>query len=302
MEIFRFTGSLLGTAIGDSLGAKREGSFDISENREIGPRYTDDTAMMIGVAESLINCKGFNGEDMAERFVQNFFREPWRGYGLGPPRIFNMIHRDKKRWNEMLDRELYPGGSFGNGSAMRVAPLGLLYSDDPERLRDVVQKASMITHSHELAIEGAVIQAYAVALAVNTKPYQLNREKFIKRLIEFTRNRDYLDKLKILERFLKMGATKRDVINHLGNGIEALNSVPTALYSFLSNNDFEESLVYAVSLGGDADTIGAMTGAIAGAYYGIEKIPLRWIERAENKQYLIDLGEKLWERKRTGYF
>ncbi|MCM8762512.1 MAG: ADP-ribosylglycohydrolase family protein, partial [Candidatus Omnitrophica bacterium] len=118
MEISKFKGCLLGTAIGDALGAEREGSFDISEIRDIGSRYTDDTAMMIGVAESLIICKGVNGDDMAERFIHNYLREPWRGYGLGPPRIFNMILRNGRKWDDILDRELYPGGSFGNGAAM----------------------------------------------------------------------------------------------------------------------------------------------------------------------------------------
>lgn len=299
MNLSKFTGSLLGTAIGDSLGAEREGSFDIFETMDIGPRYTDDTAMMIGVAESLINCRGFNADDMAERFVQNFFREPWRGYGLGPPRIFNMIIREDRRWGEMLDRELYPGGSFGNGAAMRVAPIGLFYYDDHKKLRDVVHKASMITHSHALAIEGAILQAYAISLAVMLKPLELNRQDFLTKLRDITKNSEYLEKLETMERLLKDKADKRDVIKHLGNGIEALNSVPTAIYSFLINNDFEESLVYAVSLGGDADTIGAMTGAIAGAYYGAEKIPLRWRKKLENRKYIEELAEKLWEVKKV---
>lgn len=291
----KFTGCLLGTAIGDCLGAGREDSFDIDETRDLGPRYTDDTAMMIGVSESLINCKGFNGDDMAERFIQNFLREPWRGYGWGPPRIFNMILRKGRRWDERLDRELYPGGSFGNGAAMRVAPIGLFYCNEPEKLRDVVPKASLITHSHELAIEGALLQAYAVALAVNMKFPYLNKDEFLTKLRGIVKSRDYLEKLQAIERLLKDKADKWDVIRHLGNSIEALNSVPTAIYSFLSNDNFEDTVVYAVSLGGDADTIAAMAGAIAGAYYGAKNIPLRWKEKLENKEYIEKLAEKLWE-------
>ncbi len=297
MEISRFKGCLLGTAIGDSLGAGREGSFDISEVRDIGSRYTDDTAMMIGVAESLINCKGFNGDDMAEIFIKNYLREPWRGYGWGPPRIFNMILKDRKRWDEMLDRELYPGGSFGNGAAMRVAPIGLFYYDEPEKLREVVHKASIITHSHELAIEGAFLQAYAVSLAVSESGPELDRYQFLQKLKESTRNREYLKKLQLMEDLLKDKAERIKVIKYLGNGIEALNSVPAAIYSFLVNDDLEESLVYAVSLGGDADTIGAMTGAIAGAYYGAKNIPPRWKERLENRKCIEELAERLWEVK-----
>lgn len=297
MDISKFKGCLVGTAIGDSLGANREGAWYISEVRDIGPRYTDDTAMTIGVAESLINCKGFNVDDMTARFIQNYLHEPWRGYGPGPPRIFNMILKGRRRWNEMLDRELYPGGSFGNGAAMRIAPIGLFYYDEPEKLREIVYKASIITHSHELAIEGAFLQAYAVSLAVNTRKSTLNRYDFLKKLKNITNNEMYFRKLEVMERLLQDKADKIDVINYLGNGVEAINSVPTAIYSFLANNDFEESVVYAVSLGGDADTIGAMTGAIAGAYYGIESIPLKWIEKLENREYIEYLAEKLWELK-----
>ncbi|MFN3284944.1 MAG: ADP-ribosylglycohydrolase family protein [bacterium] len=300
MRISKFTGCLLGTAIGDSLGAAREGSLEIAETREIGPRYTDDTAMTIGVAESLIRCRGFDGEDMARRFVENFFREPWRGYGAGPPRIFTMMLRDGRRWDEMLDRELYPGGSWGNGAAMRVAPIGLFYCDEPEKLREVVHGASRITHSHELAIEGAVLQAHAVALAVRTQYPCLNREEFLAQLKGLLRSEAYLEKLDAVGRLLDRKEDRVRVIAHLGHGVEALNSVPTAVYAFLANDDFEETVVYAVSLGGDTDTIGAMAGAIAGAYYGVQKIPRAWRDKCENREYIEELARKLWEASRGG--
>src|SRR5512145_3015787 len=83
----RFIGSLIGTAVGDSLGAQREGTSGFQEVREIGPRYTDDTVMTIGVAESLVEAKGFHYFHMAEQFIRNYEREPWRRYGTAPPRV-----------------------------------------------------------------------------------------------------------------------------------------------------------------------------------------------------------------------
>lgn len=68
----KFIGCLIGKAIGNSLGSRIEGFLGFQEITEIGPKYTDDTAMIIGVAESLIECEGFNGEDMAQRFVKNY--------------------------------------------------------------------------------------------------------------------------------------------------------------------------------------------------------------------------------------
>lgn len=151
---------------------------------------------------------------MARKFIENYYKEPWRGYGPGPPKIFRMIKSGRK-WNENLDRELYPGGSFGNGSAMRVAPIGLLYFDDPEKLREVAYGSSRITHSHPLGLEGAALQAYTVALAVREEPL------FLKELITFTRIDLYNRKLKIMEKLLDRKGERKEVVKELGNGVEA---------------------------------------------------------------------------------
>ena len=111
--------------------------------------------MMIGVAESLVRVGGFDGEDMTKTFIQNYELEPFRGYGPGPPRIFRLI-REGVPWDEAA-LSLYPGGSYGNGSAMRVAPVGVLYYYNPDILRDVAGQSSHITHAHPLGKEGAAL-------------------------------------------------------------------------------------------------------------------------------------------------
>ena len=278
----KFLASCIGTAAGDQFGA-------------CGVRYTDDTAMMIGVAESLIKKKGFNQKDMVRTFIKNYEAEPWRGYGFGPPLIFKMIQSD---WSmDEVDQELYPGGSFGNGSAMRIAPVGLFYYDNPKQLRTIAYESSRITHSHVLGMEGAALQAYAVALAVKTEPEQYDKYKFLKKLNDFIKVELYIEKLKKMKALLKESARKSRVIKELGNTIEAFNSVPISIYSFLVSADFESALEYALSLGGDRDTISAMTGAIAGACYGIENIPKKWKNTLENREYIEKLAEKLWRIK-----
>ena len=149
----KFLGSLIGTAVGDALGAGLEGhlSVDQAEVHALAERrhtltYTDDTHMMIGIAESLIERRGFDGEHMARRFMENYRHEPYRGYGPGPPRVFRLIERGEA-WDKAAEK-LYGGGSFGNGSAMRVAPVGLLYYGDPPRLREIAYQSSRITHAH----------------------------------------------------------------------------------------------------------------------------------------------------------
>jgi len=197
----KFPGCLVGTAIGDALGAGWEGG-GMSRTEDIVSLaekleqliYTDDTHMAIGIAESLIESKGFDGEHMAQTFIKNYDAEPWRGYGPGPPIIFGMI-KSGEAWYSAANR-LYRGGSFGNGSAMRVAPVGLLYSRNLEKLREIAYQSSAITHSHELGKEGAALQACAVTLALNSPSDEdIDREAFLSRLQNFIRNRLYKEKI-----------------------------------------------------------------------------------------------------------
>ncbi|MBA7473755.1 ADP-ribosylarginine hydrolase Tri1 [subsurface metagenome] len=299
----KFLGALIGTGVGDALGAPFEGWSkvklekikEVAERREV-LTYTDDTHMMIGVAESLIRTRGFDGENMTQTFVKNYELEPFRGYGPGPPRIFRLI-RAGKAWDKAA-QELYHGGSYGNGSAMRVAPIGVLYYDNPEILREVAHKSSQITHTHTLGKEGAAVQAYAIGLATNLEPpLAVDQEDFLAKLINYTQDRVYKEKLNRIKGLL-VEPDKARVTIELGNGIEAFNSVPTAIYSFLAQPDsFTQAVLYAISLGGDTDTIGAMTGAISGAYLGIESIPNSWKGKLENGFYIEELAERLWSLK-----
>ena len=296
----KFLGSLIGAAIGDALGAGWEGrgmsrSEDIVSLAEKLKQliYTDDTHMTIGIVESLIESKGFDGEHMAQTFIKNYEAEPWRGYGPGPPRIFGMI-KSGEAWDSAANG-LYRGGSFGNGSAMRVAPVGLLYSRNLEKLREVAYRSSSITHSHKLGKEGAAIQACAVALALNTpSDEEIDREAFLSKLQDFIRDQLYKEKVAQIRELLGE-QDKAKVVAVLGNGIEAPRSVPTAIYCFLRQpQSYKDTVIYAISLGGDTDTIAAMAGAISGAYLGIEAIPSKWRARLENGEYIEDLAEKLW--------
>jgi poly(ADP-ribose) glycohydrolase ARH3 len=292
-------GCLVGTAMGDALGASREGgvmsrSEDIVSLAEKLEQliYTDDTHMTIGVAESLVENKCFDGEHMAQSFIKNYEAEPWRGYGPGPPKIFGMI-RSGEAWDSAASR-LYPGGSFGNGSAMRVAPVGLLYSRNLEKLREIAYQSSSITHSHELGKEGAALQACAVALALNTpSEEEIDREAFLSRLQNFIQNQLYKEKVARIRDLLDE-QDKAKVVAVLGNGIEAPRSVPTAIYCFLRQpQSYKDTVIYAISLGGDTDTIAAMAGAICGAYLGIEAIPSEWRAKLENREYIESLAENL---------
>ncbi len=307
----KFIGSLLGTFVGDALGMPVEGYSATMIARIYGVLneivhggwnrpgcYTDDTQMMIGVAESLVKCKRFDGNDLANRFVDNF--DMTRGYGPGTMRVIMKLSEGYP-WDK-AGAELFDGGSYGNGAAMRIAPIGVFYHDESEQLRDVAYRASMITHAHLLGMEGGAIQAYAIARAVRTPAGILDREHFLNSLRAFILDDVdiYHEKINRIQDLLEKNPTSHEVVDALGNNITSFDSVPTAIYSFLAHHaSFEEAVVYAVNLGGDTDTIGAMTGAISGAYHGYENIPTRWLEKLENgtkgRDYIISLAEQLYK-------
>ncbi len=298
----KFLGSLLGVAIGDAIGASREGHQMVDERKiELIAKvshplhYTDDTHMTIGVAESLVERHSFDGAHMAGRFVNNYLQEPWRGYGPGPPRVLRRI-ASGEMWNKAATH-IYPGGSFGNGSAMRVAPIGLFFRNRHTDLKEAAHQSSLITHYHPLAMEGAALQALAVALAVTRSPSSpLDRASFVSSLLGFTTGGVYYDKISKFTSLLELPEDRQTVVHQLGTGIEVFNSVPTAIFAFLSHpQDFASTIIYAGSLGGDTDTIASMAGAISGAYLGVEAIPAEWQLQLENRDYILNLADSLWQ-------
>jgi poly(ADP-ribose) glycohydrolase ARH3 len=306
----KYKGALIGTAVGDALGALIEGRggltrYEINSTIKNVPMlsYTDDSHMMIGVAESLIHSRGFNAGDMLKRFIKNYDFEPDRGYGSGPPYIFEQVKRGAD-W-KVVSNDMYQGGSYGNGSAMRAAPIGVFYNNNISELNRVARESSEITHAHPLGKEGSALQAYAIALASMLEPAsEFSRTDFIANLVNFCRDGIFRAKLDIINKF--SGELDKDgVARELGNGIEVFNSVPASIYSFLTHpKSFEEAVMYAIGLGGNTDTIGAMTGAISGAYLGFQAIPHEWILKLENRAFFETLAEQLLAAKiesiRTG--
>jgi poly(ADP-ribose) glycohydrolase ARH3 len=298
----RFRGAMIGVAIGDALGAPFEGAppsdasrFSGWENGVPHPlRYTDDTHMTLGVARALVECAGrLDCARMAEIFANEYTREPWRGYGSGPPRVFELIQRGVA-WTE-AGAALFGGrGSFGNGAAMRSAPIGLLHFRRLHRADEVARTAARITHTHELGIDGAAIIACAVGLLVRASASgSLQKSLFLREILRHARTREFHEALETVQH-LGPGAPMQQAIAILGNGVEAHRSVPIALHTFLRHRDsFAASILHAVSLGGDADTIASMTGALAGALHGASAIPPAWIEAVEGRDELIHLADGL---------
>jgi poly(ADP-ribose) glycohydrolase ARH3 len=297
--------------VGDQLGAPFEGerteavaelwanSGRSAADWIAASRYTDDTQMMIGVAETLAECGQLDSEHLAQRFVTNY--EPYRGYGAGTHRVLSALQQGLS-WKEAATLA-FPDGSFGNGAAMRAAPIGVFYHDDLIKLRDAAERSASITHAHPLGMEGAVLQTLALATSVHTSGTTLDPGVFLDQLRAHLRDDtgEYVQRLTRIASLLAADPPVTEVVTALGHDVRAHRSIPAAIYAFLRHpQSFEEAVQLAVRLGGDTDTIGAMTGAIAGSCHGVDGIPKTWIDALENSEkgrdYISALAIKLHER------
>lgn len=299
--IDRYRAVLVGTAVGDALGAPVEGrrstrNYVASLDRETPElRFTDDTAMTIGVAESLVEVGAFDGHHMAHTLARHYTEEPWRGYGAGPPEVFGNMERGVP-WNEAAASLFGGTGSFGNGAAMRVAPVALFAHPDTHTVASLARETSLISHTHPEGIDGAVSQAVAVdrILARDTDE-AIEPRRLVMEIQPYLMTAILRDKLSYLA--ASIGQRSPDELAQvLGSGISAHTSVPTALACFLTHPDsFSDAVRTAISLGGDTDTIAAMTGALSGAHLGLDAIPSAW-RNVEGHATLIALADKLYSR------
>lgn len=295
----KFRGALLGVAVGDALGAPFEGGDEFPSDRLAGLldthkplRYTDDTHMTLGVAESLVERRQFDGAHMAAVFARNFAEEPWRGYGAGPPEIFRLLGEGVP-WDQASAKLFGGQGSAGNGAAMRVAPVALFAWPRLPVAAWLARQTARITHAHPLGVEGAVLQACAVTLLLqHPTGVPLDIPRFLGMLRAPLHGSRYLDKLDLVAELIYAG--ERDGGRKLGNSVLAEEAVPAALYAFLRQPDsFTDAVTYAICQGGDTDTIASMAGALAGAYLGEDAIPVQWRENVEGRDELRRLAGEL---------
>lgn len=296
----------MGSALGDAIGElafrhpDRSVLTEVVRNRpELD--YTDDTAMALGIAESLLEKGALDQQHLGETFRRNFEREPWRGYASGPPTIFSRVRSTGITYVEAA-RSLFQGaGSLGNGAAMRVVPVGLFFHDAAD-IYDKAAASAEVTHAHSVGMDGAAVQAKAIAMAIGLNPaLKLSRQTFVNELIDFAQSREIKSKMRLVSLLLEENERPQRVADRLGRTVLMHESMPFAVYSFLKfPKSFEECLFCATLNGGDRDTLGAMACAVSGAYLGIDAIPNKWVERLENRETIEHLAISL-AKEAKGY-
>lgn len=244
---------MLGAIAGDIIGSVYEkDNIKTTEFTLFGPdsRFTDDTVLTVAIADSILHDKDYEValRDWALQF-------PFAGYG-----------RRFKKW--LVGIISGPYNSWGNGSAMRVSPIGYA-CNSLEAVLAEAKRSAAVTHNHPEGIKGA--QAMAAAVFLARIGYSRNAIKaHIERTFRYDLSRR-LDDIRPIYEF----------------DVSCQGSVPEAMIAFLESENFEDAIRKAISIGGDSDTIASMTGAIAEAFY--REIPEAIVRKVEHL-----LPEKMW--------
>jgi ADP-ribosylglycohydrolase len=303
LEVSRFEGCLVGLAVGDALGMPFEGMRASAIRNQVGRvsdfidapwrilkagQWTDDTKMMLYQARSIADSHGIDAGDTARKFVEWLQSNDWRGIG-------GSTYSALKRLAEGAD----PGESgeegemaAGNGVAMRIAPVGLLDCLEPQKLRKDVETVGMITHRNHEAVAGGQAVAYAVARGARG---DLEISSLIDETVKLIGPCLVADRLLQASRFLSSGMDVAEATARLGTGGYVVETVASAFYCFLHTpDDFEETVSTAVAGGLDADTTGAVAGAISGAFNGLAVIPERWRKGVEGYDEIVQLAREIY--------
>ena len=281
--------ALEGLSVGDAFGEQFFINPDVVDGliaeralRDPPWHFTDDTQMALSVFSNLRQHGSIDADALAHSFAHRY--DVSRGYG---PAMHGMLEnlRLGVAWN-VAARWLFSGqGSFGNGSAMRVAPVGAYFADDMDAVVENARRSSEVTHAHPEATAGAVAVAVAAALAWRGRGAGAppSRAEFLADILPFVPDSEVREKIRHA-RNLDPQASVRLAVAALGNGtgVSAQDTVPFALWCAGGHlDDFEETLWLTVSGLGDRDTTCAIVGGIVALYTGVEGIPSHWREARE---------------------
>ncbi len=277
--------SLEGLSVGDSLGeavmrAAIMGSDQLSTR--LWP-YTDDTNMAMSIFQILRQYGHIDQDALAASFAKYF--DSRRGYGMGAIRLLIAI-QEGGSWRDLAPAMFGGTGSYGNGAAMRVAPLGAYFADDIDAAVENARLSAEITHAHPEGIAGAIAVAVAAAYACQlrqTQETRPTRQQFIDRVIPHVPKSEVLYGIK-RARELAPDTSLAQVVATLGNGsqISAQDTVPFVLWNageYL--HDYATAVWQTAMGGGDADTTCAMVGGIVVCYTSVGNIPKERLARRE---------------------
>lgn len=290
----RAVGAFIGLAVGDALGTTlefetRDSNPPVTDLVGGGPfnlhagEWTDDTAMALCLADSLLACDGLDERDLMERF--------YRWYELGENSCTgscfdigittrNALEAYRRTDNPIAG--LVDPRTAGNGSVMRLAPLVLRFWNNNERLKDAARRQSYTTHGAEESVDGCDALAVVLASLIGGKPLSdvlsASYGPFCPRV-----------------QAIMDGSWREKARSDIRSSGYVIDSLESAFWCLSETTTFRDAVLLAVNLGDDADTVGAITGQLAGATYGVSSIPKEWFAQLAWNARLATTAEQLFE-------
>ncbi|RKS08398.1 ADP-ribosylglycohydrolase [Nocardiopsis sp. Huas11] len=290
----RFTGCLLAAACGDALSASSADGEDASTLSPL--RYTDHTVLALALADHLASRDdparaGLDQDGLARDLTRAWHDDSARGYDAAAVRVFLGVENGIP-WHRTAEAVPGPNGSEDD-AAVPALPAGLL-SLPMNRLAGVARAAAQITHGHPGALDGAAVQACAVAYALRAPA---DRPLAVTHLVttvgRYATTPEFRSQLSRLGGLLREPYTPADVARELGHGACALDVVPAALAAFVrSPDDVAETVRFAVAIGGGS-AVASLAGGLAGVRCGEHAIPTTWLDQLEGRQRISAVARAL---------
>lgn len=308
--------TIIGLAVGDALGVPVEfilrqvldknpvtNMMEYGSHQQPKGTWSDDSALTFCLMESL--CSQYDLHDMAKRFVDWKKNGYWTPYGT----VFDIGIATAAAIEELAIGQIpyYAGGfseySNGNGSLMRIIPL-VFYNQnfDIDTRFKIVKEVSSLTHAHIRSIFACFIYTEYALLLLNGMEKMAAFEKLQQTINQFWKERECIIDESEIDKFHAILCNQRgDYIikpiyqfsrAEVNSGGYVIDTLEAAFWSFLTTDTFEEAVLTAVNLGSDTDTTGCVTGALAGLYYGFERIPQNWVNALARKDDIIDLCDR----------
>jgi ADP-ribosylglycohydrolase len=301
-QLEKYQGSFLGLAIGDALGVPVEFKAIGEFEPVVGFRdsdwfdlpaghWSDDTAMALCLANSLIEKKIFDPVDQIEKYKKwletGYCSSTGRAIGVGQTilRALNAYHDGDDPYVAISSRN-----SDGNGSLMRLAPIPLYFRNNPKEAILNSELSSKITHGSELCSDACKYYAGLIIGALNGVSKNELLSDLYCPIADFWK----VNKMKEEIESVALGSFKHNEPPFIQGSGYVVKSMEAALWAFYNSESFEDGVLKAVNLGDDADTTGAIYGQLAGAYYGVQGIPQKWINGVAKKDEIIEVAKELF--------
>ncbi|MCQ4872336.1 ADP-ribosylglycohydrolase family protein [Butyricimonas paravirosa] len=300
---------LLGTAIGDALGVPVEFEYRqvLEKNPVVGMReygthnqpkgtWSDDSSLALCLAESL--CNGYNLNDIADKFIRWYYDGYCTPYGrvfdvgITTARAINNLQSGIKPNLAGMDRER----DNGNGSLMRILPLVpyILNMEEEDRFR-IIGEVSSLTHRHPRSILACIALCEFAIQYIDLQAVERAYQAMQQTILQLLKKEMFIEEDIPFERLIGLSyeefkAIELKDIRSTGYVIDTLEA---SLWCVFNTTNYKDAVLKAVNLGDDTDTVGAITGGLAGIIYGYDTIPSEWLEVLVRKDGIIELADRL---------